>query len=267
MRKIEIIELKQLQLDILEKVDTFCRQNDIKYTLYYGTLIGAIRHKGYIPWDDDIDIAMTRPYYTKFLNTFNGTYDNLHVLAPELNADYYAPYANVCDQRTILLEGRNGHRSIEVGVKIDIFPIDGTPDSNSEFKLIKKILFKLNSVLTVKRKRLTYTIDTDNIKGIIRKMQFCFYRFKPTQYKIMEIASRYDFSSSIPVDNIVFQQEDARLNRECYESYIDVDFVSKKFMAIEHYDELLRKIYGDYMVLPPMEKRVPNHGFLAYWKE
>ena len=101
-----------MQVDILAAVDKFCEQNNIRYSLSSGTLIGAIRHNGYIPWDDDIDLMMPRADYDRFISTFNGVVEHLSVMAPELNANYYAPYANVYDNRTHLNEGCNGHRGI-----------------------------------------------------------------------------------------------------------------------------------------------------------
>ena len=93
MRLISFEEHKKIQLSILRDIDVFCQKNQIKYFLAFGTLLGAIRHKGFIPWDDDIDIAMPRPDYNKFILSFNGMVDNLKVLAPEIDLDYYAPYA------------------------------------------------------------------------------------------------------------------------------------------------------------------------------
>ena len=151
MQRIADSELKLLQLDILCKVDTFCRLNDIEYTLYFGTLIGAVRHNGYIPWDDDIDIAMPRPSYDMFVKSFNGYDNNLYVICPEINLNYYASYANVCDRRTLLLEGKNGHHGVEVGVKIDVFPLDGTPDDEGEYVECVNRINHINRIMKIKR--------------------------------------------------------------------------------------------------------------------
>ena len=113
-------DIQRVSIEILQEIDNFCQKNSIRYSLGYGGLIGAIRHKGCIPWDDDIDIIMPRPDYRRLLNEFNGYFPELEVYAPELDWNYYAPYANVCDTRTILKEGRNGHRKTELGIKIDI---------------------------------------------------------------------------------------------------------------------------------------------------
>ena len=82
-------ELNVIQLDILDDIHQFCVNNNIRYSLAFGSLIGAIRHHGYIPWDDDIDIMMPRPDYDVFINSFNGAYKHLVVAAPELDWNYY----------------------------------------------------------------------------------------------------------------------------------------------------------------------------------
>ena len=144
MKKIETEELKRIQVDILKDIHEFCSINNIHYSLAYGTLLGAIRHQGYIPWDDDIDIMMLRSDYEKFIHTFPGSFKHLSICAPELDLNYYAPYANVWDNRTILDEGINNadHRGKTIGIKIDVFPIDKTSSSRL-FEFYSRILYKL----------------------------------------------------------------------------------------------------------------------------
>ena len=152
MKTISTEELKRIQLDILLVFHDFCIENGLEYSLFAGTLIGAVRHKGYIPWDDDIDICMTRPNYEKFIHSFNGHFPNYYVAAPELDWNYYAPYANVCDNRTLLLEGKNGHNGQEIGVKIDIFPIDGCTSSLTGYLELCKQSFNWNEIMRLKRR-------------------------------------------------------------------------------------------------------------------
>lgn len=267
MKEITNEELKVLQLDILAKVDEFCRKNNISYTLIFGTLIGAIRHKGYIPWDDDIDIAMPRPSYDRFLETFNGYDTYLYVIAPETNINYYAPYANVCDRRTILYEGYNGHRGIEVGVKIDIFPIDGTPEDETEYVKRTMLLDDYRTIMRWKRNKLQFYNLKLLLITIAKKLKYSLYSYESLQNKILTEERKYPFSNSKYVDNVAFPvYSNTRLPKCCFDKYIDVHFENKLFMVIESYDEYLTKVYGDYMQLPPEEKRIPHHGFTAYWK-
>lgn len=270
MKKITIEELKVLQLDILTAVHEFCVKNKISYSLTAGTLLGAIRHHGYIPWDDDIDIMMPRPDYNRFINTFNGSFDNLYVICPELNWNFYAPYANVCDKRTVVNEGINGHHGIKMGVKIDVFPVDGLPVDEQEFIIKQNRIKDINRILYAKRCYL-HKIPLKKWKSIIilLRQRFCNITksYADLQKELMEIATNTPIEETSYVNAWVFSSITKRLDKKIFDNYIDVDFEGKNFKAVSEFDKYLNSLYGDYMQLPPEEKRVPHHGFTAYWKE
>ena len=135
---IDTVELKSLMLSILKDVDTFCRTNNIRYFLTYGTLIGAVRHKGFIPWDDDVDICMPRPDYMRFMKEYNHEYYKAYCAEFTPGWDHFI--AKVCDDRTIIDEGHGD----KCGVYIDVFPLDGWPKGEIS-KLIhyRRVLFYL----------------------------------------------------------------------------------------------------------------------------
>lgn len=272
MKEISFDEIKILQLEILRDIDSFCINNGIKYSLAYGTLIGAVRHKGYIPWDDDIDIMMPRKDYERFINTFNGTFKHLTVLSPEINPNYYAPYANVYDNRTYLTEGCNGHRGMQIGVKIDVFPIDGVSENTQVYERDMRLIAKLNNIMYIKR--ITNLLKSGfEFKRVIAvcayKLLFCLLSYKVLQNRIMSIVNRQNASNSDYVDNIVFNPYIKRrtcFNKSVLESYQRVYFEGFEFNIITDYDSVLKGIYGDYMQLPPVKNRVAHHDFKAYWK-
>lgn len=266
MKEIGIEELKQLQLQILLSVDEFCKANGIEYSLAAGTLIGAIRHKGYIPWDDDIDICMTRPNYDRFLKSFNGCYENLHVMAPEITTDYYAPYANVCDMRTVLDEGHIGHLGLEVGVKIDIFPIDGVPGDLMKYRKLCNKIYRYNTIMSYKRYKIQQFFSFETIIVIIKKIMFSMLSYKHLQEIIHKIAMENDYNKSEFASLVVFDPIAFRAPRNIFDTYEDIEFEGHLVRSIKEKDLFMRLRYGNYMKLPPEESRVAKHGFTAYWK-
>lgn len=264
MKEIGINELKKLQLDILIKIRNFCDSHGISYYLAYGTLLGAVRHKGYIPWDDDIDIMMPRNDYNRFLQEFNGQYKDLVVHAPELDLSYYAPYANVMDNRTLLCEPHLKHEGI--GVKIDIFPIDNVPDEYILYQNVCRKSGKLNRIREAKVADLNYYNGLSWLKLFIKKVLFFFISYPVIQKRIIELATNCDPAVGNYVDCIVFITiKNRRFPRTCVEGYELVNFENEKFKAPKDYDVCLKALFGDYMKMPPKEKRVAHHNFKAYW--
>ena len=118
---IEPEEFKKTQFDILISVDRFCKAHGIRYFLAYGTLIGALRHGGYIPWDDDIDISMPRPDYERFIKLYNKEKDKgYYVVSPSLDPSYPNAFAKICDPDTCIIEFSS--LKYDIGVNIDLFP-------------------------------------------------------------------------------------------------------------------------------------------------
>lgn len=268
-KTISLNELKQLQLDILVKVHDFCEKNKIDYFLSYGTLIGAIRHKGYIPWDDDIDIEMTRPNYDRFITTFNGAYPELEVFAPELNESYYAPYANVCDNRTILEEKGINHNGCHLGIKIDIFPIDGLPSDANLYKRMYKKARLYNSLLVYNQRMFSQCLHGNLFHQLKHCLKWVIARIIPhslIQKWIYNLSTSYDYKTAPKAGLIAFTPIKQPIDKCCFEHYIKVEFEGKFFYTIRDYDLYLRHIYGDYLKLPPIEERIPHHNFYATWK-
>lgn len=266
MKTIEAEDLKRIQIDILKDVHCFCLSNDIHYSLAYGTLLGAIRHKGYIPWDDDIDIMMLRQDYEKFIRTFPGSFEHLSICSPEIDLNYYAPYANVWDNRTVLEEGVNidNHRGQSIGIKIDVFPIDRTSSSRL-FAFYSRILYRL--WYSHRYRKNIRSEHRFNCKYMCLNMVADIIGYKNIQRLIIHNATRYVNSKSQYLDMLAFYNVGSRAFKSIdFNSYIEVPFENHFFFSIAGFDDYLKCAYGDYMLLPPEEKRVNHHHFKACWK-
>lgn len=268
MNKILIDELKSIELEILQNVHDFCVQNGINYSICGGTLIGAVRHKGFIPWDDDIDIIMPRKDYEKFKELFNNKENTTYKFIDCYNnKQYFQPFGKVINKKTKLVETYD--RPIdEMGVYIDVFPVDGIPagEENRE-KFWQKItkLKNFNTVIYAK------SIEGESfIKHFIRTFLFYIFRPFPANWganRISKFAEKVDFNASEIVASSIFGYDrKEEVVKSAFDSYVDLDFEGRKFKAMIGYDTFLKNIYGDYMQLPPVEKQVARHEFEAYWR-
>lgn len=265
MKEILVEEMKKIQLNILLDIDKFCEKNNIRYYLCGGSLLGAIRHKGFIPWDDDIDICMPRPDYEKFLSTYMNEYYKLFHW--KRNNKCLCTFAKVYDNRTLLTE--NGDFGESLGVNIDVFPVDGLPKDkrkiNSTIKKMK-ILWGLVVCATVK----DISKRTKQKKLEIRLMRMI-YRLFPIKHFITGIvissAQKYSFDNSNKVATLVWGYGNKEIiHHKTASEYIKAEFEGHMLNIPRNYEEYLINIFGDYMKLPPKEERIYKHGAQAFWK-
>ncbi len=266
MKLITENEMKNVQLSILDEVVAFCDKENIKYFLFAGTLLGAIRHKGYIPWDDDIDIAMNRDDYERFINIFPKDHPFLYLYRN--NSEYKnCPFffTKVCQRGTIIHEFYLDEKYIKgCGVNIDIFPIDSYISYENAIKSMKKVAF-LKMIVSLKASKKSFSTIRGVIKSIISIIlsPISMAYLNRVFYKIIkkENARFSKFSG-----NTVGAYGDKEiLEKEVFEELIDVEFENKKYKGLKEYDKFLSAVYGDYMKFPPKEKQVTHHCFEGFW--
>ena len=270
MRKIDTLEeLKKIQLDILLALHQFCTDNQIKYSLAAGTLIGAVRHKGFIPWDDDIDIYLMREEYNKLISLFPNVYQgNYSLITIERDNNWHRAFGKLCDNRTIEIEeSRNQYDGIGLG--IDVFPIDAVPDDIQEWKHYEKKRRFLRDFIVMKTIRYSKKRSLEKnffmilCRFIMWPFSFAFLSRKMNEYAQLHNGKGYShvYENSLGVYN----SEHPWLKIDLDE-VMESTFEGHTVKIMRGYDDYLTTVYGDYMKLPPVEKRVTHHGFKAYWK-
>lgn len=256
-------ECKSIQLDLLDIIDMFCRKYDIKYSLGYGSLIGAIRHKGFIPWDDDIDVFMLRTEYEKLLDILRQQteYPFLTVLDSSLN-EYYYPFAKIIDNRTIAKMEDN---TTPHGIWVDVFPLDNLPNASLKCKSLQKRCLLYRAVV------ISMTTDftgVHSIKKILSKKVLSMYAAvvgkKAFLKKYIKLQKKNNSQNSDYVGNLFTPYKNECYPRDWFNEYQDVEFEGKTYKAISQYDKYLTLVYGDYMTVPPKNKR-KDHHITAMW--
>lgn len=266
MKELSLDELKVIELSILKMFDSFCKEHNIRYFLGYGTLLGAVRYQKFIPWDDDVDVLVPREDYEKLLSLFEDN-EKYRLYAIERNPKYRFPFAKLCDMDTRLTEIVYPKNGVELGVNIDIFPLDNwdadLDQAREEVRRINKNMEWLS--LTKMRKPNTnnpikfmywyvfmIVVKLIGSKYFIRKIikESNKPQQKGSPYAGVKVWCLYGERGIIPVD--------------AFAEAVMLEFENEVFPAPIGYDAYLTCLYGDYMPEPPVEKRKTHHSFTAY---
>lgn len=268
MKQMNLEEIKRVELKMLIAFDKFCYDHQIKYSLGAGTLIGAIRHQGYIPWDDDIDIFMMRNEYDQFIKLIKQgeKIGNYKVHLPDDSESIY-PFIKITDTSTIVF-AQNRKKKYSIGVWLDIFPVDCC--GNSEEEVLKNVKFFQVNMIKLERSTMHYTEKSfvNQIKNVYlffvqNILGYRYWKFKNRilQYTLPEHGKyygtiRWPYYKGNGMCDVY--------PKEFFDGYTSATFEGYDFMIFQHYDEILTHRYGDYMKLPDEKDRV-CHGMEAYW--
>ncbi len=266
MPELTIEEIKEISYHILKEVARFCEDNKITYFLACGTALGAIRHNGFIPWDDDIDIAMPREDYERFLRVYSSSKYKLCCI--QNDSQYIYPFAKIIDPSTILIE--KVEHPYRLGVYIDVFPIDGLPQDR---KMLQKHLKRIEwDMRLISWKRISTEKKLNFSHKFIQSIAKVILFPIPISKLILRMdqdLKKYQYKSAKLVGHFVTRAvwgQDVKpksiFNRPVKHRFVDADY-----NVPEDYDKYLKMEYGDYMKLPPEEKRVTHHDYIAYWAE
>ena len=259
-------EANKILINILADFDCFCRQKGLHYSLAGGTLIGAFRHKGFIPWDDDIDVFMPRPDYNQFLKCFDSS--NYKLITSGKHSDWTDAYSILTDKNTIVYFD---DRTYYHGLWLDILPIDGYPGDKIWKKSLKQLYF-WSSVGRLKRS--TWLDYLSPMRNIMKTCGRLLLKPIPQYFVAKRIESyikKYPIGTTKELGNnstyMLLKLKDRiphHFDNSCMDDYIEVEFEGLKVMAMAGYDKYLTKVFGDWRQLPPEDQRV-THRYKAYY--
>lgn len=252
-------EIQLSCLEILKGFDALCRAHGLRYFLSGGTLLGAIRHRGFIPWDDDVDVMMPRSDYEKLLrlspDDARWGFYSLHT-----KKGYGRPWARMTDERT-RRAGKALFTGDTAGTYIDIFPIDGVPEDALAAKLFYRCIRLLDMLgRTAMRNSIG---EKERMQGL-KKLAAALLRPigpRPFSRAMNRIARRQNYNGKYRgVAMITHYGSRERMPAEVFDHVVDVDFESLRLPAPCGYDAYLTRLYGDYMQLPPEHRRVTHNS-------
>lgn len=274
-RELNLKEMQTIGVYLLKKFDQLCLEYNINYTLAGGSLIGAIRHRGYIPWDDDIDIFILRPDYDKLINCIKrkqtGNEETI-LFTPELD-NCYMPYGQFCDMKYTKVIAYCPRVKGSSGMWIDVFPIEGCEtDFNSFEQRLEKINNFLKRYNQIRGTKLPITFSLGFvriIKAIGKRLLYGHYDIDDELRKLTDIMSEIKIKHDGFCSNLHCPTYN---NKEYYPVSDFVEFTRVPFenidvSVIKRYDDYLTRVYGDYMKLPPVKEQIPKHDVnKVYWK-
>lgn len=249
----ELYEIQQNELNILKDFAQFCDDNDLRYYLAGGTLLGAIRHQGFIPWDDDVDVIMPRPDFQRFVDLVQNRVSWKYTLIDDEHSERGQPFAKLVDET----------KKVKVSLLkepqplwIDIFPMDGVPEDEKEFFNVVSKIKKLNYAIWQAQ---SAGQDINNpIKRFLKRLIFSHYRRKGTGYysrKVTSLAKKIDFDSAKYVGCLTGRYGSAeKIERKIFEPRMRVPFEDQEFYISQGYDVYLKNLFGDYMTIPEEKK-------------
>lgn len=254
----EVREIQSIALNILNDVHLFCIEHHLKYYLFRGTLLGAIRHDGFIPWDDDVDIAMPREDYEEFIKLYNQE-DRKYKLISREDSNYVYPFAKVYDPDYPIKE--RARFDCHIGIYIDIYPLDSFPEEETAIRNMEKHLWNYKMLWSG-----VTNISNLNSKSICKKVLSRFFTQKRVNRMIVSFEKYAGKTTEKSRYRNYFVAFSIKKRKIKWFDIDDFEPVLHKFENGNYYipcgaHNVLKVLYGDYMVLPPEEERKPKHSF------
>lgn len=270
-KKMNLTQIQSVSLEVLKYVSDICEKLGLRYFLAYGTLIGAVRHHDFIPWDDDIDIHMPRNDYEKLLEYFkNNKHEYIEVLNDDTAKNYPYIITRISDNRYRL--NVINEKPYGLGIFIDIYPLDGVGNDKEKMINIVNNAKRLSSLIFLSTRKHFHIGTTKGILKIIIKFPaFIFAKIigsKKLKTKINKYNNLYNYDESKFVSCLTWNGDGIKevFEKKWFDEYEYMKFNKYQFRVPKYYDEILKKEYGNYMELPKEKDRIPHHLYDAYKK-
>ncbi|MBU5478966.1 LicD family protein [Eubacterium sp. MSJ-13] len=267
MEKIKTIQdIQRMEQGILDYVANICEENELRYFLAGGTLLGAIRHQGFIPWDNDIDISMPRPDYNKLISIVEKKPDERYRLLRVTNEnDYYYPFIKVVDTKTKLIELAREDRIDDMGIFLDIFPLDTISKNHNKALRELRYVNKWGSRIAGS---VSFPIGISYFRKIEHYLWYWLLKMLNREKSLNRVEKRLYAekfgNTGYIVSTYGLRNENEIIEYEAFAQTVELPFEGKMYKCPIGYDKYLKQMYGNYMELPPERERIAPHDIEVY---
>lgn len=260
-------QCKQIQLNLLLELDKICKSNNLHYYIAYGSMLGAVRHKGFIPWDDDIDICMLRKDYEELLRIVKKEGCEWMGIVDDEQKGYYMPFAKAVDNRTI---AKQEDTKLDHGIWVDIFPLDGIPQGKITQKIYLIFAHLLRDVILSAITDFSSEKSKKDKKRLVKRfLAFCCNIIDKdnVSHFMSKYCKKYDAEKTKVVGCLGTPYISKEIHSLCdVLSTAEYEFEGHYVLGVRDYDKYLTMLYGNYMQ-QPLENKRRTHSITAWWKE